>query len=198
MMLIEQTQVPDAALPVATFRDHLQLGSGFADDGLQDPVLTTCLRAALAAVEADTSKALFARDFKLTVAAWRDFARQALPMAPVTAIQSVTMKKLVGGNELVSPDAYRLVPDYYRPVLEARGWSLPVIPDGATAEIVFTAGFGPAWSDLPPDIAQAVLMLAAHFYDNRGALTDRASPLPHGISALLKRYRPVRILGGGA
>ena len=41
-------------------------------------------------------------------------------------------------------------------------------------------------------------MLAAHFYDNRSARTDRAKALPMGISKLLSRYRPMRLLGGRA
>ena len=63
MMLIEETTVPDAALPVAEFRDHLQLGSGFSDDALQDPVLGVFLRAAMAAIEARVSKILIERNF---------------------------------------------------------------------------------------------------------------------------------------
>ena len=35
MMLTEQTAVPAAALPVQALKDHLRLGSGFADAGLQ-------------------------------------------------------------------------------------------------------------------------------------------------------------------
>ena len=50
---------------------------------------------------------------------------------------------------------------------------------------------------VPADIGQAVFMLAAHFYDNRSALTDRGKALPYGVAALLKRHQPVRLLGGG-
>ena len=50
MMLVEQTTVPTAALPVAEFKDHLRLGTGFADDGVQDDVLETYLRAAIATI----------------------------------------------------------------------------------------------------------------------------------------------------
>ena len=39
MMLVEETTVPQQALPVATFKDHMRMGSGFADDDLQDGVL---------------------------------------------------------------------------------------------------------------------------------------------------------------
>ena len=39
MMLVEQTSVPSAALPVTEFKDHLLLGTGFSGSSLQDPVL---------------------------------------------------------------------------------------------------------------------------------------------------------------
>ncbi|MEY2961928.1 MAG: hypothetical protein RLZ60_1758, partial [Pseudomonadota bacterium] len=71
MMLVEQTTVPLAALPVAEFKGHLRLGSGFADDGLQDGVLVAALRAAIAAIEARTGKILIQRDFSWTVYRWR-------------------------------------------------------------------------------------------------------------------------------
>ena len=57
MMLIEETAVPLAALPLAEFKAHLRLGTGFADDDIQDPVLESFLRAAMAAIEARTGKA---------------------------------------------------------------------------------------------------------------------------------------------
>ena len=49
MMLIEQTPVPDTALPVDDFKAHLRLGSGFGQDDVQNAVLHSFLRAAMAA-----------------------------------------------------------------------------------------------------------------------------------------------------
>lgn len=63
MMLNEETTVPDAALPVEEFKAHLRLGSGFGNDTVQDAVLVSFLRAAIAAVEVRTGKALIERDF---------------------------------------------------------------------------------------------------------------------------------------
>ena len=63
MKLTETTQLPDAALPLAPFRAHLRMGTGFGDDSLQDEVLLAFLRASLAAVEARTGKVLLAREF---------------------------------------------------------------------------------------------------------------------------------------
>ncbi len=57
MMLIEETSVPDTALPVEQFKAHLRLATGFGDDGLQDDLLAGFLRAALAAVGAGADPA---------------------------------------------------------------------------------------------------------------------------------------------
>ena len=198
MMLFEQTQVPDAALPVAEFKAQLQLGTGFADDGFQDPVLIPILRAAIAAVEADTGKVLLEKRYQHVLTAWRDLGRLALPVAPVSAIQSLTITDLGGGEEIIDPARYRLIRDGQRPELLSASWSLPTIPVGGTAEIVFDAGFGPAWSDVPSDLAQAVLMLATHYYDNRGVMTERGRTLPDGVGRLLARHRVIRLFGGGA
>lgn len=196
-MLMEQTQVSDAALPVAEFREHLQLGRGFADDGLQDPVLLSLLRAALVAVEGETGKALLPRAYRYVVTAWWDPARQVLPVAPVSAIQSLTLEFLGGSTEVVAPETYRLIEETHAPVLAAVGLSLPVIPVGGHAEIVFDAGYGTDWAAAPADLRQAVFLLAAHFYENRSALVEKGRALPMGVAAICARYKPIRIFGGG-
>jgi uncharacterized phiE125 gp8 family phage protein len=195
MILIEQTQVPDAALPVAEFRDHLQLGSGFADDGFQDAVLMPQLRAALAAIEGETGKAIYRRTFRYVVNAWRDLAREVLPVAPATAVQVFKIVDLSGGEEVVAPVGYRLIEDTHRPELRWLGWVLPTIPVGGHAEILFDAGYSADWAGVPSDLKQAVLVLAAHFYENRSSPSDHG--LPPAVAALVKRHKQMRIFGGG-
>lgn len=198
MMLIEQTTVAAAALPVAQFKDHLRLGTGFADDGAQDALLEALLRAAMAAVEGRTGKALLARGFHWTLTAWRDCESQALPVAPVSAISSMTVIDRQGGETLVGPGAYTLQPDTHRPRLAASGGQLPLIPVGGRVEIAFEAGFGPDWGTVPADLAQAVFLLAAHYHAHRQEASDRAHSMPFGVSSLIERWRTVRILGGQA
>jgi uncharacterized phiE125 gp8 family phage protein len=197
MMLVEQTTVPTAALPVADFKDHLRLGTGFADDGVQDDVLEAYLRAALAAIEARTSKALIARAFSWTLTAWRDLAAQVLPVAPVSAITSLTIVDLQGGQEVINTAKYTLEQDLHRPRLVTTGYTLPVIPVGGSAVILFDAGFGAAWTDVPADLQHAVMMLAALYYENRGTHAGEAA-MPASVASLVARYRPVRLFGGGA
>lgn len=194
MILIEQIQVPDGDLPIAEFREHLQLGSGFADDGFQDAVLVQHMRAALAAIEGRVSKVLISRDFLLLVSAWRMQGEQALPTAPVSAVQSLSITDFNATAHVVDPKAYWLKKDKHHPVVVSTGLSLPTIPVGGTADFVFTAGFG-AWNDVPPDLRQAVLLLATHYYETRSAVGARAMSLPLSVTEICRRHAPIRLVG---
>ena len=198
MMLIEQTGVPGTALPLEAFKAHLRLGTGFSDETAQEPVLESFLRAALSAIEARTGKVLFRRGFVWTLTRWRSPDAQPVPVAPVTQVTSIVLRDRDGQPEEIGAGFYRLEADTHRPVIRATGAALPAIPRGGVAEIVFEAGFGAQWSDLPADLAQAVLLLAAHYYEYRDetALGDRC--MPFGVTSLIERYRTVRLLGGGA
>ena len=196
MMLIEQTSVPLAALPVQILKDHLRLGTGFADEGVQDGLVESHLRAAIAAIEARIGKALLARQFKLVLGDWRNAAAQALPVAPVSAIASVTLVDAAGGQQVVAPARYRVQPDRHRPKLAGVGMLLPAVPVDGQVEIVFTAGFGADWAAVPADLAQAVLLLAAQFYETRHEGASQGG-VPLAVQALIEKWRNVRVLGGG-
>lgn len=195
MDLKETSPVPAAALPVAEFRAHLRLGSGFADDTTQDATLEQYLRAALDMVEGRVARALFQREFVLRLTRWRNDHAQRLPIAPVVSVASVTLVNAAGVEMVVAPSRYRLDADGTRPRLEAAGTALPAIPTGGRVEIAFSAGFGPDWADIPADLRQAVLLLAAQYYEGRDSTGD--SDAGFGIRALLERWRDVR-MGGSA
>ncbi|WP_022704718.1 head-tail connector protein [Pseudorhodobacter ferrugineus] len=197
MMLIEQTTVPTEALPVQALKNHLRLGTGFADDGMQDGLIESYLRAALAAIEGRIGKALIARDFSWTLEEWRGGAEQALPVAPVANITRISLLDWDGNAEIVPQSLYRLVQDTHRPRVQATGYMLPQVPMGGTVQIGFVAGFGADWGDVPADLAQAVLMLAAEYYERRHEGGQRGEGgLPFGVVTLIERWRTVRVLGG--
>lgn len=198
MMLVEETQVPLAALPVADFKAHLRLGSGFAEDSVQDAVLESFLRAAMAAVEARTGKVLIERDYSWTLSYWRDASGQGLPVAPISAITEVVMIDRENSESVVAPVSYVLRPDQQRPRLCPVSGLLPTVPTGGSVRIGFLAGYGPDWSDLPSDLAQAVMMLAAHYYEYRHETALSGRCMPFGVTSLLERYRTLRVFAGGA
>lgn len=193
-MDLTDSPIPLAALPIAAFREHLRLSSGFADDTTQDALLEHYLRAALATVEGRTGRALLARDRTLRLARWRTECGQVLPVAPVSAVASVTLVTRDGAATVIDPARYALQADGPRPRLVPMGSVLPPVPTGGQAVILFTSGFG-AWGDIPADLRQAVFLLAAQSYEYRdgGASED----MDFGIRSLLERWRDLR-LGGGA
>lgn len=196
MMLSELTTVPGASLPVQGLKDHLRLGTGFTEDGLQDGLIEAYLRAAIAAVEGRIGKVLIGRRFKLELEDWRTKGEQPLPVAPVSAVVSVTVVDAADVALPVEPARYRLVRDMHRPKLVSVGVLLPTVPMDGRVEVVFDAGFGATWAEVPVDLAQAVMLLAAEYYETRQPGYGGSSGLPFAVQALIERWRTVRILGG--
>lgn len=196
-MLIEETTVPDAALPVEDFKAHLRLGTGFGQDTTQDEVLAGFLRAAISAIEARTGKVLLERSFSWTLSFWRDRDVQGLPVAPVTQITRVATIDRAGTQTDIDTSAYWLVRDSQRPKLRASGACLPVIPQNGSVLIAFDAGFSPDWPGIPADLKQAVLLLAAHYYEYRHETSLSDGCMPFGVTSLIERYKIMRLGIGG-
>ncbi|MEX0348009.1 MAG: head-tail connector protein [Paracoccaceae bacterium] len=198
MMLTEETSIPDAALPVDQFKAHLRLGTGFAEGDLQDGVLRGFLRAAIAAIETRTGKVLISRSFSLVLNRWRDPAGEVLPVAPVTELRSVVLENAQGDESVLNAESYWLEKDSQRPRLKAVGGALPLIAQGGSARVVLNAGMAADWGGLPADLGQAVLMLAAHYYEYRHETALGDGCMPFGVTSLIQRYCRVRLgLGAG-
>lgn len=195
MILNEETKVPLAALPVQTFKSHLRLGTGFGEEAVQEAVLEGYLRAALAAIERRTGKALITREFSCRIEAWRDACGQTLPLAPVRQVLEMSLIDVDDNLTIVPAERYRLAGDAQRPRIAPRGTQLPTIPTGGYAEVFFLAGYGETWGDLPADLAQAVMMLASHYYEYRDQSAGGADAFPFGVSGLIERFRTVRAFG---
>ena len=191
MLLTEISPIPDAALPMAAFRDHLRLSSGFADGVSDDALLAQYLRAALARIEGRLGRALIARDFLLRLNAWRDSYAQPLTIAPVADILSLVLVDGQGGQTPLALDTVVLQADSARPRIVAAGMALPVIPTGGHVLITLRAGFGAGWDDVPPDLRQAVLLLAAQYYEGRDSAGS--IEMDFGVRALLERWRDIRL-----
>lgn len=196
-MLTDETGLPDAVLPVQALKDHLRMGTGFADADLADGMLASFLRAAILTIEGRTGKVLILRRFRWQFAHWRDGEGQAMPVAPVAAVLGVSLIQVCGLAVPVDPARWCLVPDAMRPRLRGVGLLLPQPAAGGRVEVEFDAGFGP-WAAVPGDLAQAVLLLAAQLWEHRHEVGGREAGLPLAVAALIERWRTVRVLGGGA
>ena len=116
----------------------------------------------------------------------------------MSLISSVVLVDRAGTRTDVDVDAYWLERDLHCPRLRAVGAQLPTVPHAGMAEVMLTAGYGPAWTDIPADLRQAVLLLAAHYYEYRDETALSEGCMPFGVASLIERYKVVRLYGGGA
>lgn len=197
MILVEETALTDAVLPVAAFRAHLRLGSGFdlPASEEEDRALAGFLRAAIAAIEGRTGKVLLRRSYRMVLDDWRESDGQPLPLAPVGSVEEIVIEQPDGDAREVDATRWRLVEDAMRPVIRPQGGGLPSVPSGGRLVLRFTAGFADDWNGVPADLAQAVMMLAARYFEDRSDENARRT-LPMGVSALIERWRAVRVLAG--
>jgi len=193
MKLTETTTLLSADIPVAEFSDFMRLGSGFADDGGQNVLLETVLRAAMGAIEMRIGKILIARGFNWQIYVWRrDRSAQVLPVAPVNVISQIVQIDDTGALTPVDAADYRLEFDAARPRIVPTKGFLPEVPINGSTVISFDAGYG-IWVDVPSDLRQAVFLLAANYYENRNDLARSGGQMPFGVLALLEPYRDIRL-----
>lgn len=164
-----------------------------ADD---DAIIGRLIRAAQIAVERYTRLTLFTTTFRTT----RDGFGQdwELRRGPIQAITRFEYR--VGGVlSAVNPASYFLSSDgtFGRPALR-EGFTWPINADWErdAVEIEFTAGFGASASDIPDDIADAILRHVADSYANRGdCACDAASGLAMSAVAVIQHRRIIDIGG---
>ncbi|MGB0660654.1 MAG: head-tail connector protein [Mangrovicoccus sp.] len=198
MRLHEQAAVPVSSLPITLFKEHLRLGTGFSGDTVQDAVLESFLRAALSAIEARTGKALLSRTFIWRLPEWRSRDHQPMPLAPVNSLSWGKLVAKDNSETAVDLNDLALEPCSQRPILRSVKGYLPGIPDFGYFELGFDAGFSADWAGMPADLAQAVMLLAAYYYEHRSDVSANDGNMPFGVTSLIGRYRTVRILGGSA
>jgi len=160
-------------------KDHIRL-TGEAEDSL----LAALVEAATAAVERASGLTLLNRE--VTAILQSDGTDVLmLPVRPIGALQSVSAVSPEGAKSPLDAAAYRLEQGLFprlRLLEETTG----------RLEIACTVGFGADWNAAPPDLRQAVLLLVAHLYENRGenpgcALRDS------GAADLMTTYRELRL-----
>jgi uncharacterized phiE125 gp8 family phage protein len=195
MVLIDLTTTPTGDLPWYAYKAHLRMGSGFTDDDLQDEVLESYLRAAIAAIEARTGKILLTRQLSWNLTRWSSGGEQALPVAPVSSVISIAREDRAGVETLIEDDTYVLQADTHRPKIKALSGSFLNPNMGGTITIQFEAGFGPTWADIPADLQQAVFLLATHYYEKRSDTSGSSGLIPFGVMTLLEPHRTIRTFG---
>lgn len=191
--MLREIETPgSAAVSLEAFAAHLRLPEGFG--GEAPGALETYARAATAAVEAMTGLALISRRVLWTVTRWGNGRCERVPVAPVERVNAVTRVLADGSWEAVDLSAVWLRPDDLRPMLSgARGGSLPAVPRDGRVEVELLAGFGATPDAVPAELRQAVMLLGAHYHEQRHVTADPERAAPYGVAALVARWREVRL-----
>ena len=192
MFLTEADGSPAPVMPVTEAVEHLRLGHGFADDGSEDALVERYLRSAMAAVERRIGQALIRRRFAVSVSRWDRTGRLAMPLGPVEAIVSAELDTGAGPSAL-SIEGWTVEPCAQRPRLSRNGGALAPIPRGGRVRIVFEAGLAADWPGVPADLREAVLLLAAEFYERRGTEHVAAAGFPGPVASLLAPHMALRV-----
>lgn len=149
-----------------------------------DAVLTAFAAAARDYVEGYTGLMLAERTLVLRAGSWADLDR--LPVAPVSAIESITYTDAEGALQTLDEAAYALGGEFFAPAVEqADHQPWPFAQFGRPITVTCKAG-----GNAPEAVRQAMLLLIGHWYENREAVTAGALvDAPHAVDALLANYR---------
>lgn len=111
---------------------------------------------------------------------WRMLAE-----APVSAIAGITGLPAEGAPFVLPADGYAIDIDG-----GGRGWVRVTQPGGAgRVAVSYSAGLAADWEALPAPIAQGVVALIAHLFEDRG----RTAQPPAAVAALWRPYRRLRL-----
>lgn len=158
----------------------------------EDALIGGLVAAAVATIEAQTGKFMSAKAFSQALTGFPcGYPYEVrLIKGPVTAIDAVEYDPS-DGTAAVEVGDFRLVEGVNARLLPAYGATWPATLDGSgTVRISGTAGYGDGEA---PELDQAALMLLAHWYQNREAVSVGATvvaELPMAVEMLIRPYRP--------
>jgi uncharacterized phiE125 gp8 family phage protein len=177
-----------ATEPIALAEAKAFLRVAHDDD---DDLIATLVAAARAHVENATRRALIAQTWRLVADAWPVDGRMLVTPVPLQEVTAARVHDGAGSTIAIDPEAFVIAAASAPAILSFAPWALPAPGrDIAGIEVDFIAGYGAEAMDVPEPLRQAVRLLVAHAYENRGDGGDSASSaLPANVTALLAPYR---------
>ena len=159
------------------------------EHGDDDAIITSLVSAARNHVEALTRCALIAQTWRLVLDRWPDGGRIAPRIGPLRSLAAARVLNAEGQASGIDPEIFAI--DVAAGALAAPAWSLP-LPGRSVAgiELDIEVGYGAA-GDVPPRLLQAIRMLVAHWYENRGliAIGSSVAMMPASVNAMIASHR---------
>ncbi|CAN5417053.1 hypothetical protein BH11PSE4_BH11PSE4_25640 [soil metagenome] len=179
--------VAPAAEPLSVAEAKAFLRVAHDDD---DALIASLIAAARHQVEALTRCGLLSQTWRIVRDRWPAGGRIKPLLGPLRNVTAARVFDAAGVSSAIDPQTF--VVDIAAGVIAAPCWALPQ-PGRAVAgiELDVEIGFGAEAADVPAPLRQALRMLVAHWYDNRGlaAIGGTVAMLPAGVHALIAGYR---------
>lgn len=180
---------PPALEPVSLADAKLFLRVAHDDD---DDVIAALIAAARVQVEAQTRRALIDQTWRLTRDVWPAGGRIPILPVPLKQVTAVRVFDADGAPHVLDVDDFD-IDAVSAPAVLAFSRGAPRAPGKLAAgiEIDIAAGYGDAADDVPEPLRQAIRMLTAHWYENRGviAATGEVASMPASVSTLIAPFR---------
>ena len=181
-----------AGEPLALDEARAFLRADIHDD---DELIASLIAAARSHVEALTRRALLTQGWRLTLDAWPADGRIPVRPGPLRELTAARVYDLAGNATTL--DLQHFVPDLGACELAVAPWAL-MQPTRLAAgiELDVTVGYGDSGADVPEPLRQALRLLVAHWYENRGLVVTGAmslASLPATVATLTAPYRMVSL-----
>jgi uncharacterized phiE125 gp8 family phage protein len=159
------------------------------EHGDDDLVIAALIAAARIHVEAQTRRALITQTWRIIRSCWPPEGRLSISPAPLQEIVAARVYDSVG--TALALDTQAFVIDKASALVAFAPWSLPAPGRSfGGVELDVKAGYGDAGTDVPEPLRQAIRLLVAHWYENRGLTAGRAVAVsPASVSALIAPYQ---------
>ncbi len=155
----------------------------------EDDLITALVAGSRIHVETQTRRALITQTWRISLDIWPLDGRLPVRPAPLQTLDAARVYDIDGIARMIDTSVFVL--DLAASALVFAPWTLP-LPGRLAAgiEVDVTVGYGGAASDVPEPLRRAILMLTAHWYENRGLVASGAvSTLPVSVAALIAPYR---------
>jgi uncharacterized phiE125 gp8 family phage protein len=183
---------PPAAEPLGLIeaKAHLRL-----DHDRDDMAIQGLIRAARELCEQVTRRALIEQTRALRLdrlpSLFKIHRMVPLPYPPLIAVEQVAARAASSAEIILPPADYEAVAGGEgsgRIAFKATPW------DCAALTIRYRCGYGAAAEDVPTPLRQGMLMLLAHWYEQReAAAPNGVAPVPYGVEAMWRPYRVVSL-----
>lgn len=154
-----------------------------------DDVISALIAASRIHIEAQTRRALVTQNWRIVLDQWPADGRLPVRPAPLQSVTAARVYNVDGAAQTI--DLQGFVLDAGQSALAFAPWAL-MQPGRLAAgiELDVVCGYGDAATDVPEPLRQAIRLLVAHWYENRGLATlDAVTVLPTTVATLIAPYR---------